>query len=79
MKEGFPDLTRMIRSIQRGEGNPACFDTAKGYCDRKNCVWREYCLKKIEGPPAAADYHPEKDAEREHLPKHEINKVQTTL
>jgi hypothetical protein len=39
-----PDITRLIRSIQRIEGNPDCFRTAVGECDRRDCFWREYCL-----------------------------------
>jgi hypothetical protein len=35
----------IIRSIQRAEGNFACFGTAKiGECDQTNCLWREDCL-----------------------------------
>jgi len=67
LKEGFPDLTHLIRSVQRIEGNPACFGTAKGYCDRKNCAWRDYCLGKIEGLAAAPENHSKNDAKREHL------------
>lgn len=66
MEEGFPDLTHLIRSIQRSEGNPDCFGTAKGYCDKKNCVWREYCLKKIDGGLTASNNPPETDAQREY-------------
>jgi hypothetical protein len=46
-KDLFPDLTRLIRSIQNIEGNPDCFGRADGNCDRKDCLWREYCLKEI--------------------------------
>ena len=42
-----PDIIRFIRSIQRIEGNPDCFRTASGECDRLDCAWREYCLNGI--------------------------------
>jgi hypothetical protein len=45
-KDHFPDLTSLIRSIQLIEGNPECFGKSDGNCDREDCLWREYCLKK---------------------------------
>jgi hypothetical protein len=45
----LPDLTHLIRSIQRVEGNPDCFGKADRECDRRDCSWREYCLKKSPG------------------------------
>jgi len=44
----LPDISRLIQSIQRIEGNPDCFGTAGGYCDRQDCQWRCYCLKEPE-------------------------------
>ncbi|MBI5590123.1 MAG: hypothetical protein HY881_06530 [Deltaproteobacteria bacterium] len=44
----FLDLSRFIRSIQRIEGNPDCFGTADGYCDRLDCQWRGYCLDETK-------------------------------
>jgi len=44
-KNNLPDITHLIRSIQRIEGNPECFGKADGGCDRTDCFWREYCLK----------------------------------
>ena len=41
-----PDLTNLVRSVQRLEGNPECFGTAGEDCDRRDCAWREYCLKQ---------------------------------
>jgi len=46
-KDHFQDLTHLIRSIQHIEGNPDCFGRADVNCDRKDCSWREYCLKEI--------------------------------
>jgi hypothetical protein len=43
-----PDIIRFIRSIQRIEGNPACFKTAAGECDRLECTWRDYCLTETQ-------------------------------
>jgi len=40
-----PDLTRLIRSVQRIEGNPDCFGTAECNGERSDCAWYEYCLK----------------------------------
>lgn len=38
-------VRNLIRSIQRAEGNPDCFQRAGGHCDRMDCAWREYCLE----------------------------------
>lgn len=36
----------LIHTIQRTEGNFACFATAySGECDQKSCIWRRDCLK----------------------------------
>jgi len=45
--ENFCDLTRLIRSIQRMEGNPDCFGTVENSCERTGCAWREYCLTSL--------------------------------
>ncbi len=44
-RENLPDITNLIRSVQRIEGNPDCFGKSDGNCDRLDCVWREWCLK----------------------------------
>jgi hypothetical protein len=46
--DNLPDITHLIRSVQRIEGNPDCFGKADGNCDRLDCAWREYCLKKTQ-------------------------------
>jgi len=46
LNDQFLDLTHFIQSIQRIEGNPDCFGESNGDCDRKDCIWREYCLKE---------------------------------
>lgn len=48
LKENFLDLTVLIKSIQRMEGNPDCFRNANGHCDRLDCAWRKYCLEEPE-------------------------------
>ena len=42
----YPDITHLIRSVQRIEGNPDCFGKSDGNCDRLDCAWRELCLKE---------------------------------
>ena len=44
--ENLPDITNLIRSVQRIEGNPDCFGKSDGHCDRLDCAWRELCLKQ---------------------------------
>jgi hypothetical protein len=39
------DITALIRSIQRVEGNFDCFRKTNGYCDQIDCYWRPYCLE----------------------------------
>jgi hypothetical protein len=46
LSDNLVDLKHLIRSIQHIEGNPDCFGTADGNCDRLDCSWREYCLKE---------------------------------
>ena len=47
-KNDFLDITALIRSIQRAEGNPDCFLKGEADCDRFDCAWRQYCLKRDE-------------------------------
>ena len=42
-KRDFLDMTALIRSIQRAEGNPDCFMKGEDDCDRLDCSWRLYC------------------------------------
>ena len=51
LKKNFLDVTELIRSIQRGEGNTDCFRRAQGYCDQLGCAWRLYCLEKPQCLP----------------------------
>ena len=45
MKDGFGNLTELVRSIQRSEGNPDCFRRSVGNCDQVDCTWRSLCLE----------------------------------
>ena len=42
----FLDITALVRSLQRAEGNPDCFRRAEGGCDKTDCAWRKYCLEE---------------------------------
>ena len=48
INKNFLDLPKLIRSIQRAEGNHDCFQKAEGYCNRIDCAWRQYCLEGHE-------------------------------
>ena len=41
----FLDITALVRSLQRTEGNPDCFRRKGNQCDREDCSWRKYCLE----------------------------------
>jgi len=45
-KKNFLDMTSLIRSIQRSEGNPDCFLKGEAGCDQMDCAWRLYCMGK---------------------------------
>ncbi len=38
------DLTGMVRSLQRSEGNLDCFRRGLADCDQTDCPWRDLCL-----------------------------------
>jgi len=40
------DITAMIRSLQRTEGQSDCFRRGVSECDELKCTWRQYCLSK---------------------------------
>jgi hypothetical protein len=48
--EDLLDVTELVRSVQRREGNPDCYGRAGDSCDQRACVWRPWCLKNIEEP-----------------------------
>lgn len=41
----FLNVTEMVRSVQRREGNPDCFQKAKGPCGHRDCFWRPWCVE----------------------------------
>jgi len=45
-KKYFLDITALIRSVQRAEGNIDCFRTENADRDRLDCAWRTYYLTK---------------------------------
>lgn len=49
-RTSFVDMTVLVRSIQRAEGNPDCFRRPQGECPEMDCWWRPYCLegKRLE-------------------------------
>ena len=42
----YLDVTRLIRSIQRGEGNNDCFRRNMDDCQENDCCWRPYCIEE---------------------------------
>jgi hypothetical protein len=44
--EGFVDLIRLIRSLQRLEGRADCFRRRAFACGEPGCAWRAYCLEE---------------------------------
>ena len=49
-EEEFRDIPRLVRSIQRIEGEPDCFGTPKKTCDPSSCRWYGLCLKSSKKP-----------------------------
>ena len=45
-KKSFLDITTLIRSIQRAEGKPDCFQKGIVDCDQLDCKWRSFCLEE---------------------------------
>ncbi len=48
-KPDYVDLINLVRSVQRAEGNIDCYRRGRQQCDRMNCVWRDHCLKALDG------------------------------
>lgn len=48
IKKNFLDVTALIRSIQRAEGNIDCFRRGEGYCEKTECPWYVYCIGNSE-------------------------------
>lgn len=45
----YVDITAMIRSLQRTEGQTDCFRRGIADCDKLKCAWRKYCLDNVDG------------------------------
>jgi hypothetical protein len=45
-KQNYLDVTALIRSLQRAEGEDDCFRTMNLNCQYIECRWREYCFEK---------------------------------
>lgn len=43
--KNFLDITALIRSIQRSEGNLDCFGKSRRSCKRRDCAWFSYCAE----------------------------------
>lgn len=46
LNENLLDLTELVRSIQRSEGNTDCFRRHVDDCDQLSCTWRSLCLEQ---------------------------------
>ncbi len=44
-KKSLVNITDLIRSVQRTEGNQDCFKKHQGACAEIECEWRPYCLE----------------------------------
>ncbi|MFH2219005.1 MAG: hypothetical protein ABII68_05020 [Pseudomonadota bacterium] len=44
-KKNFLDVTALIRSVQRAEGQTDCFRKGISDCDKAECTWRSFCLE----------------------------------
>jgi hypothetical protein len=40
----YVDLVKLIRGIQRAEGNIDCYHRGETHCSQMDCVWRDHCL-----------------------------------
>jgi hypothetical protein len=45
-KKSFLDIAKLIRSVQRAEGNMGCFQKGIVDCDQFDCKWRSFCLEE---------------------------------
>jgi len=45
-KKSFLDIAKLIRSVQRAEGNTDCFQKGIVDCDQLDCKWRSFCLEE---------------------------------
>jgi hypothetical protein len=45
IQKNLLDITALIRSVQRAEGNFDCFGKCGDRCNRLDCAWYSYCVK----------------------------------
>ncbi len=55
------NLTDLVRSLQRREGNQDCFRRGLADCDEMECTWRELCMG---GPFPGAHEEPQAENPR---------------
>jgi hypothetical protein len=48
LKKNFLNVTELVRSTQRAEGDIDCFRRGQDDCDHLDCAWRPYCLESRE-------------------------------
>jgi len=53
--QDFLDITELVRSLQRTEGNEDCFRRGHQNCEQTDCAWRTYCLAPEAGLPVKPD------------------------
>ena len=49
-QKNLVNITDLIRSVQRTEGNPDCFRKNSRGCDDLECEWRPYCIDVLPTP-----------------------------
>ena len=53
--KNFMDVTGLVRSLQRMEGNSDCFRRWQNDCDQTDCCWRTWCLMEVQKPDEEGD------------------------
>lgn len=54
-RENGVDITAMVRSLQRNEGETDCFRRGDDNCSEKGCTWRSYCQPDGRSPMGKKD------------------------
>lgn len=63
-KPDYVDIVKLIRSIQRAEGNIDCYRRGETRCRRMECDWRDHCLMV---PGGKSPHHIESQEKKEGL------------
>ncbi len=45
-QKNYLDITALVRSLQRADGERDCFRTSIQNCQIRDCRWREYCFEE---------------------------------